>query len=61
MKKSEDNWKDIKIKERQRNKNKNNVVRVTQVHELLANTFYEAKLKQKGNFLPNTPFNSKLE
>jgi hypothetical protein len=29
---------------------------------LLANTFYEAKLKQKGEFfLPNTPFNSKLE
>ncbi len=68
MKKCEDNWKrwgnwkDIKINERQRNKNKNNVVRVTQVHELLANTFYEAKLKQKGEiFLPNTPFNSKLE
>jgi hypothetical protein len=45
MKKCEDNWKrwgnwrDIKIKENQRNQNQNNVVRVTQAHELLANTF----------------------
>ncbi len=66
MKKCEDNWKrwgnwrDIRIKEDK--KYKNNVVRFTQVHESLANTFYERKLKQKGKmFLPNTQFNSKLE
>jgi hypothetical protein len=68
MKKCEDNWKrwgnwrDIKIKERQRNQNQNNVVRITQARELLTNTSYEAKLKQKGKMLlPNTPFNPKLK
>jgi hypothetical protein len=34
----------------------------TQVHELFANTFYEAKLKQEGKmFFPTTPSNFELK